>query len=317
MASNVAAAGWPCWSSDCKAEKIPASVINASISGDTTSGGRSRLAALLAQHRPTHVMIELGGNDALRGLPLELTQDNLTCMTQAAQKAGAKVLLIGMQVPPNYGTGLCRALCRAVCQRGKGQTRRAGAVFAQRHCRSGRDPLVSGRPHPPQGRGAPHHAGQCVARTEKNPVMSLNTLPATEVIARLHEFDTVIDARSEGEFAEDHLPGAVNWPTLNNEERRDIGTLYKQVNAFEAKKRGAAIAARNIAAHIEREVIDKPKDWQPLAYCWRGGQAQRLAGADLEPDRFSGHAGRRRLQGLSRRRGAGHSTAGQRAWTGA
>jgi tRNA 2-selenouridine synthase len=102
--------------------------------------------------------------------------------------------------------------------------------------------------------------------------MSLSTLSATEVIARLHEFDSVIDARSEGEFDEDHLPGAVNWPTLNNEERRDIGTLYKQVNAFEAKKRGAAIAARNIASHIEREVIDKPRDWKPLAYCWRGGQ---------------------------------------------
>ena len=102
--------------------------------------------------------------------------------------------------------------------------------------------------------------------------MSLTTLSATEVIARLDEFDSVIDARSEGEFEEDHLPGAVNWPTLNNDERRDIGTLYKQVNAFEAKKRGAAIAARNIASHIEREVINKPRDWKPLAYCWRGGQ---------------------------------------------
>lgn len=102
--------------------------------------------------------------------------------------------------------------------------------------------------------------------------MSLTTVPATEVLARLHEFDALIDARSEDEYLEDHLPGAVNWPTLNNEERRDIGTLYKQVNAFEAKKRGAAIAARNIAAHIEREVIDKPKDWKPLAYCWRGGK---------------------------------------------
>ena len=86
-----------------KAERIPAVVINASISGDTTSGGRARLGPLLTQHRPTHVLIELGGNDALRGLPLELTQDNLTFMTQAAQQAGAKVLLIGMQIPPNYG----------------------------------------------------------------------------------------------------------------------------------------------------------------------------------------------------------------------
>jgi acyl-CoA thioesterase-1 len=86
------------------AEKIPGHVVNASISGDTTSGGRSRLPALLAQHRPTHVVIELGGNDALRGLPLGGTEDNLSAMTAAAQKAGAKVLLVGIQVPPNYGS---------------------------------------------------------------------------------------------------------------------------------------------------------------------------------------------------------------------
>ena len=85
------------------ADKVPARVINASISGETTSGGRSRLPALLSQHRPSHVVLELGGNDALRGLPLTMTSDNLGRMTQAAQQAGAKVLLVGMQVPPNYG----------------------------------------------------------------------------------------------------------------------------------------------------------------------------------------------------------------------
>jgi acyl-CoA thioesterase-1 len=84
-------------------EKLSVTVINASISGDTTSGGRSRLPALLAQHQPTVVVIELGGNDALRGLPLTMTQENLTEMTRAAQRSGAKVLLAGMQVPPNYG----------------------------------------------------------------------------------------------------------------------------------------------------------------------------------------------------------------------
>jgi acyl-CoA thioesterase-1 len=84
-------------------EKITAQVVNASISGDTTSGGRSRLPALLTQHKPTVVIIELGGNDALRGLPLQMTQDNLQAMTRMAQAAGAKVMLIGMQVPPNYG----------------------------------------------------------------------------------------------------------------------------------------------------------------------------------------------------------------------
>lgn len=101
--------------------------------------------------------------------------------------------------------------------------------------------------------------------------MPVHTLPAAAALARLDDFDAVIDARSEDEFALDHLSGAINWPTLNNAERITIGTLYKQVNAFEAKKRGAAIAARNIAAHIEREAIDKPRGWKPLVYCWRGG----------------------------------------------
>jgi len=86
-----------------EAEKISARVVNASISGDTTSGGRTRLGALLMQHRPTLVVIELGANDALRGLPLSLTRDNLLAMTRQAQQAGAKVLLLGMQMPPNYG----------------------------------------------------------------------------------------------------------------------------------------------------------------------------------------------------------------------
>ena len=85
------------------AEAIVARVVNASISGDTTSGGRARLPALLNKHHPAVVVIELGGNDALRGLPLAMTEANLNAMTQAAQQAGAKVLLVGMQVPPNYG----------------------------------------------------------------------------------------------------------------------------------------------------------------------------------------------------------------------
>ena len=84
-------------------EKMTATVVNASISGDTTSGGRSRLPALLKRHQPTHVVLELGGNDALRGLPLKMTEDNLVQMVRAAQAAGAEVLLVGMQMPPNYG----------------------------------------------------------------------------------------------------------------------------------------------------------------------------------------------------------------------
>ena len=83
-------------------------VVNASISGETTSGGRSRLPALLRQHQPTHVIIELGGNDALRGLALSMTRDNLNFMAQTAKDAGARVLLLGMQMPPNYGGELTR-----------------------------------------------------------------------------------------------------------------------------------------------------------------------------------------------------------------
>ena len=84
-------------------QKLPVQVVNASISGDTTSGGRSRLPALLQQHRPQVVVVALGGNDALRGLPLDMTQANLAAMARAAKAAGAKVLIAGIAVPPNYG----------------------------------------------------------------------------------------------------------------------------------------------------------------------------------------------------------------------
>ena len=84
-------------------QKIAATVVNASISGDTSSGGRARFPALLTQHKPSHVVVELGANDALRGLPLSDTEANLLQITKAAQAAGAKVLIVGIQVPPNYG----------------------------------------------------------------------------------------------------------------------------------------------------------------------------------------------------------------------
>jgi acyl-CoA thioesterase-1 len=83
-------------------------LVNASVSGETTSGGRSRLPALLQQHQPSVVVIELGGNDALRGLPLQSTEANLDAMVRAAREAGARVLLVGMQVPPNYGSAYTR-----------------------------------------------------------------------------------------------------------------------------------------------------------------------------------------------------------------
>ena len=96
-------------------------------------------------------------------------------------------------------------------------------------------------------------------------------LPFTEILPQLGEFDAIIDVRSQSEFTEDHIPGAINCPVLDDAQRIRVGTMYKQVNAFEAKKLGAALVARNIALHIETQFIDKPKDWKPLIYCWRGG----------------------------------------------
>jgi tRNA 2-selenouridine synthase len=96
--------------------------------------------------------------------------------------------------------------------------------------------------------------------------VSVNPVSAKEAMARMSlpmehgGYSAIIDARSEGEFALDHLPGAVNWPSLNNEQRIDIGTLYKQVGSFEAKKKGAALVAANIARHIDKHVIDLPRD---------------------------------------------------------
>ncbi|MDD2811502.1 arylesterase [Rhodoferax sp.] len=108
------------------AEKMSVPVINASISGDTTSGGRSRMPALLAQHQPTLVVIELGGNDALRGLPLALTHDNLKALTQMAKQAHARVLLLGMQIPPNYGRSYAAAFADAYAK--IAQTQRVALV---------------------------------------------------------------------------------------------------------------------------------------------------------------------------------------------
>lgn len=91
-------------------------------------------------------------------------------------------------------------------------------------------------------------------------------------LSQLAQFDEVIDVRSPAEFAEDHLPGAINCPVLDDEERSWVGTLYKQVSPFEARKLGAALVAQNIARHLQQHLHSKPKSWRPLIYCWRGGQ---------------------------------------------
>ena len=101
--------------------------------------------------------------------------------------------------------------------------------------------------------------------------MPINLITAANALAKLDQFDDVIDARSPGEYALDAIPGALNWPSLDDEQRIVIGTMYKQTGGFEAKKAGAALVARNIAAHIEQHASNMPRTWQPLLYCWRGG----------------------------------------------
>ncbi|MDC8783834.1 tRNA 2-selenouridine(34) synthase MnmH [Roseateles koreensis] len=96
-------------------------------------------------------------------------------------------------------------------------------------------------------------------------------IDAPAALAKLDEFDAIIDVRSPSEFAEDHLPGALNWPVLDDEQRRVVGTLYK-ASPFEARKLGAALVARNIAQHLDAHGAALPRNWRPLVYCWRGGQ---------------------------------------------
>lgn len=91
-------------------------------------------------------------------------------------------------------------------------------------------------------------------------------------VTQLGEFDAILDARSPVEYADDHIPGAISCPVLNDEERARVGTIYKQVSPFEARKVGAPLVAKNIARHIEEHFLDKPKHWRPLVYCWRGGK---------------------------------------------
>lgn len=93
-----------------------------------------------------------------------------------------------------------------------------------------------------------------------------------QFLSELDQFHLVIDVRSPAEFALDHIPGAVNFPVLDNEERAKIGTLYKQISPFVAKKLGAALVSRNIATHLEDHFLEFPREWRPLIYCWRGGE---------------------------------------------
>ena len=102
-------------------------------------------------------------------------------------------------------------------------------------------------------------------------------------------FDEIIDVRTPAEYALDHIPGAVNFPVLSNEDRVIVGTKYKQESSFEAKKLGATLIARNIANHIETEFSKRPKNWRPLIYCWRGGKRSGAMGHILRQIGWDAH----------------------------
>ena len=114
-------------------------------------------------------------------------------------------------------------------------------------------------------------------------------IDAQAAVSDLSRFDTIVDARSPSEYAEDRVPGAVNWPSLDDEERAQVGFEYTRVSPFTAKKHGAAIVARNVAAHIERHVADKPPGWTPLVYCWRGGKRSGALATVLDQIGFRVH----------------------------
>lgn len=96
-------------------------------------------------------------------------------------------------------------------------------------------------------------------------------IPIDEAVARLASFDTIVDVRSPSEFAQDHLPGALSAPVLDDAQRAQVGTIHQQRSAFEARRTGAAMVARNVASLIEQQFAGQPHDWRPLVYCWRGG----------------------------------------------
>lgn len=95
--------------------------------------------------------------------------------------------------------------------------------------------------------------------------------PLAATVPQALEFDELIDVRSEAEYAEDHIPGAINCPVLDNSERALVGTIYKQSSSFDAKKIGAALVSANISRHLRERFYDRPRSWRPLVYCWRGG----------------------------------------------
>ena len=227
-------------------------MVNGSVSGETTTGGRARLPAFLKQYAPAVVVIELGGNDALRGGSLASTRANLDAMVTAAQSAKAKVLIVGMQIPPNYGPAYVREFNALFDEVAK--ARRVPIVPA--FFAGFGDDLALFQPDRihPTARGAGEIAQQCLAGTAT--AAAQMTQPALRHgagakigLASLPDYAERIDVRSPAEFAIDHIPGAVNFPVLTDDERKLVGTLHAQDSAFAARKAGRCAGGAQHSQH--------------------------------------------------------------------
>ena len=277
-----ARSGSTCWRRSSKARAaIRYRVVNASITGDTTAGGRARLPALLTQHQPGGRRRRAGRQRrAARRQPRGDARRISTRWWRPRRRAGAKVLIVGMQLPPNYGPAYVRefdALFGDVAQGAQGAARARTSSTA-----SARTSRCSSRT-------------ASIRRREAQPRLLDNVWPALQPLLRRSGSDRVprrragrdgkvgvdalaayperIDVRSPSEFADDHIPGRDQPARCSTTpSARASARCTRRCRRSPRSKRGAALVARNIARILETHSRDKPRDWAPLVYCWRGGK---------------------------------------------
>ena len=236
------------------AQKLPYRVVNASITGDTTAGGRARLPALLATHKPAIVVIELGGNDGLRGGNLASTRDNLAAMVAAVQGADAKPLIVGMKMPPNYGAAYVREFDALFAERRAGAQGAARSVLLRRLRRAQRS--VPARSHPSDRGGAAAAPRQRLARAAaaagaRGDDRRRRAAPRRQgrPSSALGDFRERIDVRSPSEFADDHMPGAAE---PSGARRRRARAHRNDARAGIGVRRAGAPARRSSRATSRR-----------------------------------------------------------------
>ena len=285
-------------------ERYPHRVVNASISGDTTAGGRARLPALLAQHKPAIVVIELGGNDGLRGgnLAVDARQSRRDGRRRAEARA-PRSLLVGMQLPPNYGPAYVARVRRAVRRASRRRARRRSCPFFFEGFGE-RQRAVPARPHPSDGRGAAEAARQRLAGAAAAARASADDAHAALHAARRRKVGVDALADYPGSHRRAQPVRVRRRPPPRRREpsgarRRRARAHRHAARAGVGVRRASAPARRSSRATSprcsRRAFADKPRDWAPLVYCWRGGQRSALARARAERDRLARGAARRRL----------------------